>query len=271
MNEQLSSAAQKMIQEYISLPFANVAGVRCPYFNNARMGQRGQLKVLIGKGTPAEIVEEAKIISLQYCRGVFDKKGLCDVHADHPASHAQAECVRQFLVDSNLGVDCSGFVVNVLRAHFAETKKTDFTKKLFIYPKTNLWRHFIARFRPVEQISVAVLASDKNSDIVTDLAKIKPADLIIMLKTGPNKNHNHILLVTGIEVNKIHYAHARAWSEEGKYGHGVSEGVITLVNPNQGLLEQTWEEKGKVNQNNETYLEAKQDSVLQVRRINLSS
>jgi len=271
MPETLSPAAQKIIQGYLSLPFANVFGVRCPYFNNTKLGQRGQLKVLIGKGAPKEIVEEAKIISIQYCKGIFNKDGLCDVHLDHPAPHEQAECVRQFLVDNNLGVDCSGFVANILRAHFWETKKIDFARKLFIGNKINLWRRFIARLRPVEQISVAVLANDKNSQTINNLAEVKPGDLIIMLKTGPNKNHNHALLITETDGRKVKYAHARAWSGEGKYGHGAAEGIITVNDLNQGLLAQTWEEKGSVNQDNETYVEAKQAEILTIKRLWISN
>ncbi len=264
----LSPSAEKTIHDYLNLPFVGVAGVRCPYFNNARLGQRGQLKVLIGKGTPEEIVEEAKIISIQYSKDVFDKNGVFNAHVDHPAEHEQAECIRQFLVDNNLGVDCSGFVTNVLQKHFLETRKIDLARKLFVTPKKNILRWIISRLRPIEQISVGVYANDVNTSVVRDLQTIQPADLIIMLKTGPNKNHNHILLVTETDGDKIKYAHARAWSGEGKYGHGVSEGTISLADPNKGLLERVWEEKEKIGENNETYLEAKQASVLEIRRIN---
>jgi len=266
----LLSSAEKTIHDYLNLPFIGVSGVRCPYFNNARLGQRGQLKVLVGKGSPEEIVEEAKIISTQYRKDVFDKNGVFNAHVEHPAEHEQAECIRQFLVDNNLGVDCSGFVTNVLQKHFYEIKKIDFTKKLFITPKKNFLRWLISRLRPVEQISVNVYANDKNTVVVNDLQMIQPADLIILLKTGPNKNHDHILLVTETDGNKIKYAHARAWSGEGKYGHGVSQGVITITNPEKGLLEQAWEEKDKTGQDNETYLEAKRATILQTRRIKLN-
>ena len=269
MLKTLSPAAQKIIQEYLSLPFANVLGVRCPYFNNAKLGQSGQLKVLVGKGSPEEIVEEAKIISTQYRKDVFDKKGIFNAHIDHPAEHEQAECIRQFLVDNNLGIDCSGFVTNVLQKHWQETRKVDLARKLFITPKKNILRWLISQLRPVEQISVNVYANDKNTIMVNDLRMIQPADLIILLKTGPNKNHNHILLIEEVSENKIKYAHARAWSGEGKYGHGVSEGLITVINPNQGLLAQTWEEKGRTDQDNETYLEAKQAEILTVKRLKL--
>lgn len=267
MNTGLSTAALKAIHDYLNLPFVGIPAVRCPYFNNARLGQRGQLKVLIGKGLPEEIVEEAKIVSIQYSQDVFDKNGVFTAHADHPAGHEQAECIRQFLVDNNLGVDCSGFVANILQKHFKETKGIDLARKLFIVPKRNFLRWLISRLRPVEQISVSVYASDKNTKIIIKPREIQPADLIIMLKTGPNKNHNHILLITEVNGEKITYAHARAWFSEGKYGHGVSEGTITITDSDRGLLEQVWEEKNKTNDDNETYLQAKQAAVLQIRRL----
>ncbi|TSC84886.1 MAG: Uncharacterized protein G01um101413_270 [Parcubacteria group bacterium Gr01-1014_13] len=265
----LSPSALKTIHDYFNLPFIGVSGVRCPYFNNARLGQRGQLKVLIGKGTPEEIVEEAKIVSIQYRANVFDKNGVFNAHVDHPAQHEQAECIRQFLVDNNLGVDCSGFVTNVLQKHFQETKGIDFVKKLFVTSKKNFLRWIISRLRPVEQISVAVYANNKNTSVINDLKTVQPGDLVVALKTGPNKNYNHILLVEEIDGNKIKYAHARTWSSEGKYGHGVSQGTITITNPKKGLLEQVWEEKNKTGEDNETYLEAKQAEVLEIRRIKL--
>jgi hypothetical protein len=269
MTLKLSPSAQKTIHNYLNLPFSGISGVRCPYFNNARLGQRGQLKVLIGKGTPEEIVEEAKIISIQYKKDVFDKNGIFNAHIEHPAEHEQAECIGQFMVDNNLGVDCSGFVTNVLQQHFRETKNIDLARKLFVTSKKNFPRWVISRLRPVEQISVAVYANDKNTGILNDLRTVQAGDLIIMLKTGPNKNHNHILLVEETEEDRVKYVHARVWSSEGKYGHGVSCGTITVTNPGKGLLEQTWNEKEKTNEENETYLEAKQADTLQVRRLKL--
>ena len=265
----LSPSAEKTIHDYLNLPFIGISGVRCPYFNNARLGQRGQLKVLIGKGTPEEIVEEAKIISIQYSKDVFDKNGVFNAHVDHPAEHQKAECIRQFLVDNNLGIDCSGFVTNVLQKHFLETSRINLVKKLFITSKKNFLRWIISRLRPVEQISVNVYANNRNTIVVNDLKTIQPGDLVVLLKTGPNKNHNHILLIEEVDGDKVKYAHARVWSSEGKYGHGVSQGVITITNPEKGLLEQVWEEKGKTNEDNETYLEAKQAETLEIRRIKL--
>lgn len=249
----LSLSAEKVIQNYLSLPFPEKNEVRCPYFNNAKLGQRGQLKVLIGKGTPQEIVEEAKIIAIQYKQDIL--------HTD-----SSSEDIRKFLIENNLGVDCSGFITNVLQAEFL-TKNINWIKHIFITPKTNIVRWLISKLRPVEQISVQVLASEKNTETVTDLSTIQAGDLIFMLKTGPKQTRDHILLVTKTTADTIYYAHARAWSSEGRYGHGVSIGTITMSEANPVLLNGIWEEKNNKNENNETFLEAKQAIILTVKRV----
>ncbi|OGH91519.1 MAG: hypothetical protein A2534_02340 [Candidatus Magasanikbacteria bacterium RIFOXYD2_FULL_39_9] len=248
----LSTQAEKVIEGYLNLPFSQITGVRCPYFNNARLGQRGQLKVLIGKGTPQEILEEAKIIAIQYKQDIF--------------SVNDPEQIRKFLIEHNLGIDCSGFITNVLKAQFA-AKGKNLTKQIFITPKRNILRWMISQLRPVEQMNVKVFANDKNTKTITDLKEVEAGDLIAMIDTGPNKNHDHILLVTETDGNVIKYAHARAWSSEGRYKHGVSTGTITINNPDKGLLDQTWEEKDMFNHDNETFWEAKDATILQIRRL----
>ncbi len=247
----LSPQAEKVITDYLNLPFPT-QGVRCPYFNNARVRQRGQLKVLIGKGTPQEILEEARIIATQYKQDIF--------------TFTDPEQIRKFLIEHRLGIDCSGFITGVLKEEYA-AKGADLTKRIFITPKTNVLRWLISRLRPVEQISVNVYANDKNTEIIYNLSEIKAGDLIVMLKTGPNKNHDHILLVTETNGNVIQYAHARAWSSEGRYGHGVAAGTITLTEPDKSILYQTWEEKNKTNEDSETFIEAKQATILQIKRL----
>lgn len=251
-NSKLSPPAQQVIQNYLNLPFSDQSGVRCPYFNNAKLGQRGQLKALVGKGTPAEIVDEAKIIAIQYKQNILNP----DISADD---------MRKFLIENNLGIDCSGFITNVMQAELAN-KGISLIKQIFITTKINFFRWLISKLRPVEQISVAVLADEKNTETVADLSSIQAGDMIMILKTGPKKTRDHILLVTETGNNTISYIHARAWSSEGRYGHGVSTGTITITDPNKVLLDQVWEEKGVKNENNETYLEAKQASILVVKR-----
>jgi len=267
MNETLSKSALKIIDDYFNLPFSGVMGVRCPYFNNRRLMRRGQLRVLIGKGTPREIVEEAKIISIQYHKGVVDKNGACCAeHADK--DDKPEEYLRKFLIENNLGIDCSGFITQVMLKHFGETKNINFLKKMFTAPKKNFIRWTISRLRPIEQMGVKAYANELNSKEIK-MSEIQPADLVIMLETGPKNDRNHMLLVTEKTGDTIKYVHARAWSSEGKYGHGVYEGKIKIIKPEDGLPEQEWEEKGKTGSENESLLEAKQARVLQIKRLKI--
>ena len=271
----LSPSAEQLITDYLNLPFPGIPGVRCPYFNNAKLRRRAELRALIGKGTPQEIVEEAKIISLQYHSGLFDKKGNCCLHNEHTGQKMTAEDVRKFLIDRHLGVECSGFVTHVLSKHFWDTNQIKLTKQLKICSRTNLLRKLICRLRPVENCGVAVYATDQNTDVVVGEAaplnytSIQAADVIILLNTGPRHNHNHIILITEKNGQTISYVHAREWPSEGLYGHGVARGTITLINPQANLLAQRWEECGKLGAENETFIEATQAKTLEIRRIKL--
>lgn len=118
----LSTNAQKVLNDYFNLPFEGLSGVRCPYFNNARLKQRAQLRVLVGKGSPTEIVE-AKIVSVQYHAGLFDKSGHCCLHNEHTREEVTSDQLRKFLVDNNIGIECSQFCYSdFARAFFGNTE-----------------------------------------------------------------------------------------------------------------------------------------------------
>ena len=267
----LSKKAQITINQYFNLPFEVFTGIRCPYFINKQRPRRGQLRGLIGKGTPKEIVEEAKILSIQYKHGLFDKNGF--VPKDKYNEEEVRQIIRSFLIDNGIGIDCSGFASHVLSAHFLETYNIKLSSKLFFYPKKRWLRNFITKFRPIENISVNTLAHEQNSELVCEgsepikINEIRPADMIIFKDIYNSPSRHHIILITDNSSGKIEYVHARAWNSEGKYGHGVSRGQIKIINPNGNLLEQQWEEAGKINDENETYLEAKSAKILQIRRI----
>jgi hypothetical protein len=262
----LSSQAQKILNDYFNLPFDGITGVRCPYFNNARLKQRAQLRVLIGKGTPKEIVEEAKIISIQYHAGLFDKAGHCCLHNEHTGEKITAEQIRKFLIDHNLGVECSGFVTQILRAHFKEIKNIDIARKFFITSPRHLVRWLISLLRPIENISVRRYADDRNTKKI-NWSEAQAGDVIVVLETGPKNNHNHILLITEKNGSMINYVHARTWGSEGKYGHGVSKGEIKITKPDGNILDQEWVELGQTGDKNETWKEAKQAKMVEIRRI----
>ncbi|MFA6423990.1 MAG: hypothetical protein WCV83_01590 [Candidatus Magasanikbacteria bacterium] len=262
----LSAKAQKLLDEYFNLPFDGIMGIRCPYFNNARKKQRAQLRVLVGKGTPKEIIEEAKIISIQYHIGLFDKTGHCCLHNEHTGKEVNGEEVRKFLVDHNLGIECSGFVTQILRAHFQETKNFDVARNFFIASPRNFFRWIITKLRPIENIGAMTYMDNKNTASIS-WQEAQAGDVIVFLETNAKFQRNHIILITDRINDVIHYAHARAWGSEGKYGHGMAKGEIKIVDQKGDLLKQEWTEFCKTNEQNETYLEAKSAKVLEVRRI----
>lgn len=268
----LSPKATQIIEKYFNLPFAGIINIRCPYFNNARQKLRGQLRVLIGKGSPEEIVEEAKILSRQYHHDIFDKNGYCCVHGAHSDDEKAAD-IRKFLINNDIGIDCSGFVSHILIEHFRETKNVDIAKRFYFWPVKKFWRYIVAKLRPIENMSVRVFTKDENSLKITDgraiygWHKLEPGDIIVMIETGPNKKRNHMVLIEDNDMSVIKYVHARAWSSEGRYGHGVSRGQIKITSPDKNLLEQTWEESGKTNHENETFIEARDAKILEVRRL----
>ncbi|MCX6780362.1 MAG: hypothetical protein NT034_04285 [Candidatus Magasanikbacteria bacterium] len=262
----LSSKAQKILNDYFNLPFEGLSGVRCPYFNNSRLKQRAQLRVLVGKGLPQDIIEEAKIISVQYHAGLFDKSGHCCLHNEHTGEKVTIDQIRKFLIDNNLGIECSGFVTQILRAHFLQTKEFDLVRNFHVVSPRHFLRYFISFLRPVENVGVKHYADDRNTNKISwDQAGC--GDVVVMLETGSKNNINHILLITEKTNDTIKYAHARAWDSEGKYGHGVSLGEIRITNPKGSLLDQQWMEQAFEGEKNETFIEAKQAKTLQVRRI----
>jgi hypothetical protein len=218
-------------------------------------------------------MDEAKIISMQYQSGLFCRNGDCSATNGLTGKPFTADDIRTFLIDHNLGIECSGFVSQVLRAHYRETKKIDFTSKIFIAPWANFFRRLLVAFRPIENVNVAVLANPINSTTVIggtagyNYANVSPGDILVMLETGPVKKRNHILLITNFASNVIDYVHARAWTSEGRYGHGVSRGTITITNPGEPLTAQRWEEKNETGDKNETLTEAKQAKVLEIKRL----
>ncbi|PJE73865.1 MAG: hypothetical protein COV01_03425 [Candidatus Taylorbacteria bacterium CG10_big_fil_rev_8_21_14_0_10_41_48] len=220
----LSPEAQKTIESYINLPIG--AGCVTPYFNNRRKKIRGGLRALIGKGSPKEIVEEAEIVAL---REKADLKNLDSV------------TLKKFLVDKNLGIDCSGFAFHVLNAESLAVNG----KRLGAYltSQKGFLRRFISRFREAENISVSHLVSEENSTVV-NIQNAQSGDIITLL----NSEYNHVVIIESVEHNDanttLHYIHSYAWPEDGVYGHGIHRGTLTLSNEN--IMRGTWIEDGHV-------------------------
>lgn len=242
----LSQQAFDVIEHYKNLHIGGKK-IRTPYFNNKRNRIRAALRVNIGKGAPKDIEDEVTILAAR------EKEDL---------SHATVEQIVSFLVDHNLGVDCSGFVFHVLNAqHHGRLGK------MLSFPKgKNPFRKAISRFRPVENTSVKVLADEKNTESL-DMQDMQAGDVIIMLATGSNHDLDHVLLVTEVSEDKIRYTHSLRWNADGQYNHGIKDGVIELIKPQGTLLDQHWIEAGEDGEKNETLWRAQTAEVLEIRRL----
>jgi hypothetical protein len=143
----LSPQAEAVINDYLTLPFPN-RQVACPYYNNRHGKVHGALRVLVGKGAPDEIAEEALIISLR------DKIDLDSL---------DTETLKKFLVGHHLGVDCSGFAYHVLSAEVTAQGKGKLKQYLKFSQQTDILRKLILLLRPAENTSVKVLADTHNT------------------------------------------------------------------------------------------------------------
>ena len=253
----LSKSAQEIIQNYLSLPFSNQPGVRCPYFNNRTAKIRGGLNAHIGKGTPADIVEEAIIFALK------EKLDLKNFSSGE---------LTKFLVDHRLGVDCSGFVYHVLNAQSKACGLGSLKKNLKFPFAKNIWRRLLCMLRPMAHAGVSTFAHEHNSKTV-DASEIKPGDMIILLNADEKHDHNHMLIVTETEKTtnnetKIKYVHSIQYKNDSRYEHGVREGEIIITDSNKNLLEQKFIEEGKENAQNKLFQYAQTAQKIEIKRLN---
>lgn len=250
----LSPQALQVIENYLHLPFPS-RNISCPYFNNRRHGVRAALRVTIGKGTPEEIVDETMLFGL---REKIDLKNLSD------------EKLKQFLVNHNLGIDCSGLVYYILDAECHATKRKNL-KKFIHFETKNPLRKIITMLRPAENTGVLTFANEKNSKQVS-LLEIRPGDFISMLFSGREKNFHHMVILHQVDYKNgkpavLHYTHTLDWRADGKYNHGVKQGQIEILDTSKSILEQKWIENNMTEEKNDTYMKAKEAERVELRRI----
>ena len=253
----LSQPALDVINNYLHLPLGDKF-VSCPYYNNKRQKVRGALRVLVGKGNPNDIVEEATIMSMR---------------EKVPLGLLSEQQLKEFLVNHNLGVDCSAFAYYLLDAELRARKKKTLGSIIHFSPTIHPIRVLLRQLRKVENTDVSTLASNKNSHTI-DLQEVQAGDIITMVDTGIDASRNHILIVHQVEKNTdgtpliIRYTHSLQWRTDGKYSHGIRQGAIHITNNKKPLNEQKWIEQDKTGKQNETLERATSARLLELRRLN---
>ena len=221
---EIPQIAKDTIKEYTEL---NLGGknVQCPYFINTK--KRKDLRALVGKGTPEEIIMEAKI---------WEKlKGL-------DLNKMNKEEIKEFLTAKGLGIDCSGFVLHVLDSWYRSEKGKHLWSELRLLQK-GVISNLRYKLRPVENLGANTLTSPENSEHI-EINEVRPGD-VIRSKWKKVGTH-HIQLITKVEfdennnVTLIEYTHATPY-----YGSesGVKTGQIRILDPRKSLYDQEWLEK----------------------------
>ncbi len=218
MIKKVSEKTEHLYKKYQNLPF-KVKGVSAPYFKNS--SHRSDIAVFVGKGSPDEIVEEA------YNFAHIEKISI---------DNMSPEEIREYLLRHNLGIDCSGFISNILHIEGVLDKLKINTK--------NIFKKLLYKRKKRENISIKILLNQENAFKI-DWKNIKPYDII----SSHNKKH-------GLFVSKVEYDDNNAiksityWHSTLYYGdkNGIREGVIKIIDSSLGIDKQEWlelDESGK--------------------------
>lgn len=258
MMHTISPPAQQVINEYQSIRIGNVS-IPCLYYNNKRQQIRAGLRVSIGKGTPAEIEEEVRILAQR------EKLNLETIEED---------TARTFLKTHNIGIDCSAFAYYVLDAEvYSKTSKRLRSILKFPYTTSPL-RKLLTALRTVENTNVKTLAHEKNSTEIP-LSQVRPGDMITILEGGRDHAWYHVMIIQAVDYadngtpTTLHYVHSYQWPTDGQYGHGVRSGSITVTDINAPLLAQSWKERDTEGEKNETWKRASEAKQVRLRRLNI--
>lgn len=247
----MSERALRRIDAYLHLPVAD--GTPCPYFNNKRQHVRFTLPAFVGKGSPEAISEEATVL--------LRKK-----HIDE--KNLTAEKLSEFLVTHNLGIDCSGFVYHVLEAETGAKGKRSLRRVLRFPNARPIIGTFFNRLRAEKNTDVSVLA---ENSVAVDMSLVSPGDIIVILGAEDGVR-NHVMLIhkvryEGTMPRKIFYTHSISWPEDGRYGGGVRQGEIEILDMSKPLTDQVWVEQGVTGDANGTLRKARSASSLTLRRL----
>jgi len=220
----ISEAAQNIIQRYMNLPLGG-KNIVSPYYINSKRGR--DLRAMVGKGTPEEMVMEARI--WEKLKGVnFDKMTDKDI--------------KQFLINQGIGIDCSGFVVHVLDAEYWDKKHSHIWSALKA-AGSGFYSWLRYKLRPVENLGANTITGFDNC-IEVHVADVRPGDLI--RSKWKKVGTHHVQLVTRVEYTEegmptlIEYTHSTPYYGE---GNGVRVGQIRISDPKRKLYEQEWLEK----------------------------
>lgn len=220
----LPQSAVNIINQYQALEIEGKK-IACPYFRNVKR-IRGELRVLAGKGTPQELIDETRIFAK--LRGV-DLGQLNETE------------IRQFMITQGLGVDCSGFVMHVLNEMLKANNHLGMWKYLSLKPITNWGAKILYPFKYAQLTDSFALTSEHNATKI-EIKDLIPGDLV---RLRGARRGDHILIVYEVEYNEnripLKFTYVASSPHYGDK-HGVKFGEVIITDINGELKDQKWNE-----------------------------
>jgi hypothetical protein len=152
-------------------------------------------------------------------------------------NHSPAE-ITQFMLEEGIGIDCSGFVYNVLEKYLREARGIELSKHLLRFPGIigHIERFLLQRNR-VRRINAITLSGSLNATPVDKVRDIRPGDMIFM--SYANGTDKHVALIIEVNRKQITYTHVNE-RVQNQYPHYAT---IDIVDGEKGLEAQRWNEK----------------------------
>lgn len=253
MIEFLPNFINEFIEQYFKMDILGIQ-VTAPYYRNVKR-VRAELRSLVGKGTPEELIEET-VIYAKLHNFFFENKSAKDV--------------REFMESEGIGIDCSGLISHILDFWLKKSGVGGIGSNIK-YPQASFRTTIARKLRVIENISADLLTNELNSTKV-NLANVKPGDLI---RLKGEKRGDHIAMIYSVEkddnskkIVKVTYVHS---AENYGVSSGVKFGEIEIIDENKNLEEQKWLEIDVQSNSSPTfngYLREKEDNGL--RRLTFS-
>ncbi|MBD3362538.1 hypothetical protein GF362_02360 [Candidatus Dojkabacteria bacterium] len=221
--QKIPKLLQKQIDKYFNLQIGSKSVV-CPYYINPKV-MVGNLRVMAGKGSPREIEHETKVWAK--VKG-FDLK------------KATSKEIRKFMIETHIGIDCSGFISQVLSLYLKENNLPPLIK-LLKFKNNNLGSKIRRFLRPIENIGAKTLTSKANTVEIKDLNDISAGDLI--RAKGKQRNAFHVAMIVEVkrnsagEIQIFEYVNSHRYYED---QNGVRYGKVEITDPDGELKKQNW-------------------------------
>jgi hypothetical protein len=219
--DQLPKTVAELIDGYLNMTIEGKI-FACPYYRNG--GKKLAHPSLAGKGTPDQIISLLVTTAHTYS---FD------------IANSTTDQIREFMINNEIGVDCSGLTVRLIDEFLKANNKPSITK--VIKKPKNLYRRLIFLLRPYSNISARSLSNLDNCDPI-ELKDIKVGDFI-RCKGVPKGEH--ILFVTRVNTESDTIKSFEYIQSTSKYGNanGIRMGQVIIKDINLPLTKQEWTDK----------------------------